>query len=166
MRHRRGGFAISQATVRDRLQITWQRLSKHKKLLKMVEAMITQGHIKFENVSFRYNTEEKNVLPSIDIEIQPGQTVVLVGRTGSRKSTMARMLMCLDLLAEAKSTGWKILVDGHVIMSVSVASLRRQIGAALDSPRGGQRLYRSMSAAETASLPIDTLSGSAHWQIC
>ena len=45
----------------------------------MVEAMIKQGHIKFEDVSFRYDTLEKNILFNVDVEIQPGQTVVLSG---------------------------------------------------------------------------------------
>jgi|ETNmetMinimDraft_30_1059905.scaffolds.fasta_scaffold28791_3 ABC-type bacteriocin/lantibiotic exporter with double-glycine peptidase domain len=45
----------------------------------MVEAMIKQGHIKFEDVSFRYDTLEKNILSNVDVEIQPGQTVVLSG---------------------------------------------------------------------------------------
>ena len=38
----------------------------------MVEAMIKQGHIKFESVSFRYDTSEKNILSNVDVEIQPG----------------------------------------------------------------------------------------------
>lgn len=96
----------------------------------MVEAIITQGHIKFENVSFRYDTEESFGLSNVDVEIQPGQTVALVGRAGSGKSTLANLLMRSDAAVSGEFTGGKLLVDGHDITSVSVASLRSQISAA------------------------------------
>ena len=46
----------------------------------MVEAMIKQGYIKFEHVSFRYDTSENNILSNVDVERQLGQTVGLSGK--------------------------------------------------------------------------------------
>jgi len=85
-----------------------------------------QGQIKFENVSFRYNLDDKNILANINLEIQPGQTVAIVGRSGSGKTTLVNLLMRFYPPTEGR-----ILVDGYDITSVSVDSLRNQIGMVL-----------------------------------
>lgn len=82
------------------------------------------GHIRFENVTFRYHPEsEINVLENLSFEIQPGQMVALVGRSGSGKTTVAKLVLALYPPTEGK-----ILIDGHDLTSISRQSLRRQIG--------------------------------------
>jgi ATP-binding cassette, subfamily B, bacterial HlyB/CyaB len=82
-----------------------------------------QGHIRFENVSFRYSSGGKMILQNLQVEIQPGQTVALVGRSGSGKSTIANLL--LKLLEPTSGT---IYIDGYPLRSVHAASIRKQVG--------------------------------------
>ncbi len=82
------------------------------------------GHIRFENVTFRYNLESTtNTLENLSFEVQPGQTVALVGRSGSGKTTISKLLLGLYL-----PTDGKILVDGYDLSTISLRSLRQQVG--------------------------------------
>lgn len=85
-----------------------------------------RGHIKFENMSFRYNLDDKDILSNLNLEIQPGETLAIVGRSGSGKTTLISML-----LRFYTSTEGRILIDDHDITTVSVGSLRSQIGIVL-----------------------------------
>jgi ATP-binding cassette subfamily B protein len=83
-----------------------------------------RGHVKFENVTFRYPTRaDKNALQNVNLEILPGQTVALVGRSGAGKSTFANMLLRLYQPNEGR-----ILIDGCDLRQVGINSLRSQIG--------------------------------------
>lgn len=81
------------------------------------------GHVKFENVSFKYAADGPMVLRQVSFEARPGEVVALVGRSGSGKSTL------VDLIPRFYdvSTG-RILIDGIDIRDVKVDSLRKQIG--------------------------------------
>ncbi|MDH6059108.1 peptidase domain-containing ABC transporter [Chrysosporum bergii ANA360D] len=82
------------------------------------------GHIKFENVTFRYHPESDiNVLENLSFEILPEQTVAVVGRSGSGKTTLAKMILGLYL-----PTDGKVLIDAQDVTSISLRSLRSQIG--------------------------------------
>lgn len=83
-----------------------------------------QGHIKFENVTFRYHPESDiNVLENLSFEILPEQTVAVVGRSGSGKTTLVKMILGLYL-----PTDGKVLIDAQDVTSISLRSLRSQIG--------------------------------------
>lgn len=83
-----------------------------------------RGHIKFENVTFRYPSRgNKNALQNVTLELLPGQSVALVGRSGAGKSTFANLLLRLHAPSEGK-----ILVDGYDLQQASIASLRSQVG--------------------------------------
>lgn len=81
-----------------------------------------KGHVLFENVSFAYN-KDKPILKSVSFEAKPGETVALLGPTGSGKSTIIRLL---PRFYDANSG--RILVDGQEIRKVRVKSLRKQMG--------------------------------------
>lgn len=85
-----------------------------------------QGHIKFENVTFGYNPEERMVLHNISFEAKPGEIIALVGPTGAGKSSIINLLMRFYDPVDGR-----ILVDGHDIRDVKIASLRSQIGMVL-----------------------------------
>ena len=87
-----------------------------------IELKNIKGHIKFENVYFGYE-KDKPILKNINLEIKPGETVALLGPTGSGKSTLIRLLMRFYDV-----TSGRILVDGHDIRDVKLKSLRRHIG--------------------------------------
>ena len=64
-----------------------------------------------------------------DAHIEPGETVALVGRTGSGKSTIARLMTRFYDVTRARST-----IDGHDIRDVTLTSLRENVGVVLDEP--------------------------------
>jgi len=81
-----------------------------------------KGHVVFENVSFGYD-KNNLILKNINLEAKPGETVALLGPTGSGKSTIIRLLpRFYDV------TSGRILVDGYDIRDVKVESLRRHMG--------------------------------------
>ena len=84
----------------------------------------TLGHIRFSGVEFGYPDEpEIAVLHDLDLEITPGETVALVGATGSGKSTIARLLpRFYDVSAGS------ITVDGVDVRDVQRQELRRSVG--------------------------------------
>lgn len=82
-----------------------------------------QGRIEFRSIGFRYDAARHEVLNGLDLTIEPGEHVALVGRNGTGKSTLMALLSRFYPLQEGE-----ILLDGHSIRGVSLASLRRQIG--------------------------------------
>ena len=87
-----------------------------------IELKNVKGHIKFENVYFGYD-KDKPILKNINLEIRPGETVALLGPTGSGKSTIIRLLMRFY-----DCTSGRILIDGRDIRDIKITSLRRHIG--------------------------------------
>jgi len=88
-----------------------------------------QGSIQFENVTFRYDEDGPIVLDNVDLAIQAGQTVALVGPTGAGKSTIAKLVARFyEVNAGA------LRIDGHDIRSVTQHSLRRQTGIVPQDP--------------------------------
>lgn len=83
-----------------------------------------RGDICFDQVTFRYHPEsDVNVLENVNFTVRPGQMVALVGRSGSGKTTIAKLLLGLY-----KATEGRILIDGYDINSLALRSLRQQIG--------------------------------------
>ncbi|MEN8789097.1 MAG: ABC transporter ATP-binding protein, partial [Flavobacteriaceae bacterium] len=82
------------------------------------------GKIEFRNVTFTYDDTNITALNNISFEINPGQTVAIIGKTGSGKSTI------LDLVARLyDATSGKILIDGIGVRDLNLESLRSSIGA-------------------------------------
>lgn len=82
-----------------------------------------RGEVEFKNVSFKYRPELPFAIENVNIKIQPGQSVALVGRTGSGKSTsIALMQRMYDV------TGGEIEIDGQPITSYARKHLRSRIG--------------------------------------
>jgi ATP-binding cassette subfamily B protein len=82
-----------------------------------------RGRVEFENVSFEYETG-RAVLSGISFAVEPGQTVALVGHTGSGKTTIAALLQKFYL-----PTRGRVLVDGHDLLNVTGSSLHTQTGS-------------------------------------
>ncbi len=83
-----------------------------------------QGQIQFENVTFRYSSvADKNTLVNVSFNAMPGQMVALVGRSGSGKSTVVKLIQGLYLPVEGR-----IFIDGQDIRQLSLRDLRRQTG--------------------------------------
>lgn len=85
-----------------------------------------RGEVIFEDVSFRYGEDKPEVLQGIQLHIQPGQRVAIVGPTGAGKSTIVNLLMRFY-----DATGGRIMIDGQDVKEVTLESLRKQIGIVL-----------------------------------
>ena len=83
------------------------------------------GHVVFDNVSFHYKPGEP-VCDSVCLEAKPGQTIAIVGPTGAGKTTIINLIPRFYEAIEGQ-----VLIDGHDVRSVTLNSLRRQIGIVL-----------------------------------
>ena len=81
-----------------------------------------EGEIKFEGVSFTYPESKKPVLKNVSFTVHPGQTVAIVGTTGSGKSTLTKLISRLYDVNEGR-----ILIDNIDIREYALESLRNQI---------------------------------------
>ena len=86
------------------------------------------GAVAFEGVDFAYR-EDRQILSGISFQAEPGQTIALIGPTGSGKSTVTNLIPRFY-----DPTAGQILVDGVDVREVQVQSLRRQIGIVLQDP--------------------------------
>ena len=84
--------------------------------------IVFKGNIAFEKVDFTYPGSKKPVLKDISFELQTGQTVAIVGTTGSGKTTLTKLISRLYDVSEGR-----ILIDGSDIREYSLQSLRDQI---------------------------------------
>ncbi len=95
-----------------------------------VDLVDCKGDVQFSHVDFAYNDDaEQLVLADFDLHIRPGETVALVGRTGSGKSTVARLL---NRFYDVKHGS--VRIDGHDVRDLTLASLRANVGVVLDEP--------------------------------
>jgi len=81
-----------------------------------------EGALKFENVTFSYPGTQNKVLKNINFEVSEGQTIAIVGTTGSGKTTLTKMISRLYDVDKGR-----ILIDGIDIRKYSLQSLRDQI---------------------------------------
>jgi ATP-binding cassette subfamily B protein len=85
-----------------------------------------QGRVEFRDVRFRYAGTEREILRGLTFTAEPGQLVAILGATGSGKSTIINLLPRFY-----EPTGGTVLLDGHDIQTVTLSSLRSQIGVVL-----------------------------------
>jgi ATP-binding cassette subfamily B protein len=88
-----------------------------------------RGRVELDHVSFRYAEDSQEILHDVDLEIEPGATVALVGATGSGKTTLVQLLPRLY-----DPTAGTVRIDGADLREVELASLRGQIAVVDDDP--------------------------------
>jgi ATP-binding cassette, subfamily B, bacterial len=101
-----------------------------------------RGRLCFEGVAFRYPDAESDVLRRIDLEVQPGETVAIVGVTGSGKTSLVSLVPRLYDV-----TAGRITLDGRDVRDYRLASLRGLVGVAFE-----EATLFSMSVWENLTL--------------
>lgn len=100
------------------------------------------GRLRFENVSFRFPDGDADVLHDLNLDIAPGETVALVGGTGSGKTALTALVpRLMDV------TGGRITLDGVDVRDLALPQLRSLVATAFEDPT----LF-SMSARENLTL--------------
>ncbi|MER7439786.1 ABC transporter ATP-binding protein [Micromonospora avicenniae] len=101
-----------------------------------------RGRLSFEHVSFAYPGASAPLLRDVDLTVEPGETLALVGATGCGKSTLLSLVPRLHDV-----TGGRITLDGHDLRELRLDSLRRLVGVAFEEP-----ILFSMSVRENLTL--------------
>jgi len=115
-----------------------------------------EGHIELDQVYFRYRTDGSEVLRGISVHIAAGEVIGVVGRSGSGKSTITRLLQRLYVPERGR-----VLVDGMDLALADASSLRRQIGVVLQDNMLFNRTVRENIALTDPGTPFDVVMQAA-----
>jgi ATP-binding cassette subfamily B protein len=107
-----------------------------------VPVVHSRGELRFEHVGFTYPGASGPVLTDIDLRLEPGETLAVVGATGSGKSTLTALPPRLYDV-----TSGRITLDGRDIRDITLQTLRRQVATAFEDP-----VLFSMSVRENLTL--------------
>jgi subfamily B ATP-binding cassette protein HlyB/CyaB len=110
------------------------------------------GALEFDQVSFRYRPDAPDVIRGVNLKVAPGEVIGIVGRSGSGKSTMTKLVQRLYVPDRGR-----VLVDGQDIAIIDTTSLRQQIGVVLQENMLFNRSIRDNIALTNPSLPIEAI---------
>jgi subfamily B ATP-binding cassette protein HlyB/CyaB len=111
-----------------------------------------QGAIEFDQVRFRYRVDGSEVLRGVSFRLKPGEVMGIVGRSGSGKSTIAKLLQRLYVPERGR-----VLVDGVDLALADPSWLRRQIGVVLQENRLFARSVRENIALADPGAPMQVV---------
>ena len=115
-----------------------------------------RGAIRFDHVGFRYRLDGPEILRGVNLEIEAGQVIGVVGPSGSGKSTLAKLLQRLFV----PETG-RVLIDGIDLAMADPSWLRRQIGVVLQENLLFNRSVRENIALADTGMPLEQVIESA-----
>ena len=115
--------SLIQRAVASQKRINEFLLTEPKIKNQTKEHIKIKGAIEFKNVQFTYPESEVEALKDISFKVEPGQTLAIVGKTGSGKSTIIQLLNRLY-----DNSGGEILIDNYPIQTINLNDLRRQTG--------------------------------------
>ncbi|MCX4240916.1 peptidase domain-containing ABC transporter [Paraliomyxa miuraensis] len=109
-----------------------------------------RGSIRLEGVGFGYGRDGAVVLDDIDLEIEAGSCVAIVGCSGSGKSTLAKLMLGLH-----EPSRGRITFDGHDLAELDLGSVRRQLGIVMQTPHlfGGSVRSNIALGSPRAGMP-------------
>ncbi|MCL2599687.1 MAG: ABC transporter ATP-binding protein/permease [Treponema sp.] len=116
-----------------------------------------KGKIRFDNVTFGYR-EGEPVLKGVSFTLNPGETMAILGATGSGKSTLVHLLL---RLYDLKDDEGLITIDGIDIRRISRPWIRRQVGLCLQEPFLFSKTIRQNLAMASQDLELAELKGFA-----
>jgi ATP-binding cassette subfamily B protein len=126
-----------------------------------------RGHVEFRDVGFKYPHSDEWILRGLNLVIEPGETVGLVGRTGSGKTSLACLLPRLYDVSEGQ-----VLLDGIDVRDLHLSSLRSHIGVAFEDPilfsasvHENLVMGRPVTADEELKRAIDVAQAGFVWDL-
>jgi subfamily B ATP-binding cassette protein HlyB/CyaB len=108
------------------------------------------GRIELDAVTFRYRPDTPEVLQNINLNIEPGEVIGIVGRSGSGKSTLTKLVQRLYVPERGR-----VLIDRMDLAVADVSSLRRQIGVVLQENVLFNRTVRENIALADPGAPLE-----------
>jgi ATP-binding cassette subfamily B protein len=121
-----------------------------------VDLVDVTGGVVFEDVDFAYSPDTPLILDGLNLRLNAGETVAMVGRTASGKTTVARLLSRFYDV-----TGGVVKIDGHDVREVTIESLRHQVGVVLDEPFLFSVSIRDNIAYGRPDAPLDEVQAAA-----
>lgn len=115
-----------------------------------------QGAVSLDHVKFRYKTDGPLILQEIDLHVKPGEVIGIVGRSGSGKSTITKLIQRLYV-----PEGGRVLIDGVDLSMIDTSWLRRQIGVVLQENFLFNRTIRENIALVDPSTPMERVIAAA-----
>lgn len=115
-----------------------------------------QGAVTLDHVKFRYRVDGPLILHDIDLQVKPGEVIGIVGRSGSGKSTITKLIQRLYVPESGR-----VLVDGVDLAMIDIAWLRRQIGVVLQENFLFNRSIRENIALADPSIPMERVIAAA-----
>ncbi|WP_339774685.1 type I secretion system permease/ATPase [uncultured Thalassospira sp.] len=109
-----------------------------------------KGHIRFDQVTFRYRIDGPEILRRVNLDIRAGQVVGIVGPSGSGKSTLTKLAQRMYVPESGR-----VLIDGIDLSMVDTAWLRRQVGVVLQENILFNRSLRENIALADPGMPMD-----------
>lgn len=110
------------------------------------------GRVRLDHVGFSYDPQSPKVLHDINLSIEPGQKVALVGRTGSGKSTLGKLLLGLYLPTEGQ-----ILYDNFPLLNMDYQDVRRQFGVVMQDTALFSGSVRQNIALHDPAMPMERI---------
>lgn len=109
-----------------------------------------EGNIEFDQVAFRYRADGMNILHNLSFKLNAGEVIGIVGRSGSGKSTITKLIQRLYVPLHGR-----VLIDGNDLALVDPAWLRRQIGVVLQDNVLLNRSIRDNIALTEPAMPME-----------
>ncbi len=120
------GLSIQQAQAHLERIVDVMKAEPEQRKKALVKTPRLIGHVRLANVSFQYDLNAKPVLQNVNLTIQPGQKIAIVGRSGSGKTTLGKLLLGLYL-----PTQGEIYYDNAPLSSMSLQDVRAQLGVVM-----------------------------------
>jgi ABC-type bacteriocin/lantibiotic exporter with double-glycine peptidase domain len=116
------------------------------------------GHIQLDDVSFRYGPKLPFAVKDVSVTIRPGEFIAIVGRTGSGKTTLGRLLLGLYQPEAGQGT---VRFDGVPLQRIELRSLRRQLGVVTQRSHIFGTSVRANIALGEPDVPLDKVQWAA-----
>lgn len=115
-----------------------------------------EGQIYFQNVNFSYQVDSQNVIKNLNLKINKGEIIGIVGRSGSGKSTITKLIQRLY-----SPTNGKVFIDGMDISTIDPSWIRKQIGVVLQDNFLFNRTIKENISISNPNATLDMIMNAA-----